>query len=76
LATTEKRKPDPQEKRTEDQKQIWPAMILTSSTKHKREGEDQNTQEERGTQREKKEDKKCRTPKNERKERERNNREL
>jgi hypothetical protein len=51
-------------------------MILTSSTKHKREGEDQNTQEERGTQREKEEDNKCRTPKNERKERERNNREL
>jgi hypothetical protein len=51
-------------------------MILTSSTKHKSEGDDQNTQEERGTQREKEEDKKCRTPKNERKERERNNREL
>jgi hypothetical protein len=44
-------------------------MILASSKKHKREGEDQNTQEKRGTQREKEEGKKCRTPKNERKER-------
>jgi hypothetical protein len=29
-------------------------MILASSTKHKREGEDQNTQGKRGTQRKKK----------------------
>jgi hypothetical protein len=43
---------------------------LHCKTKHIREGEDQNTQEERGTQREKEEGKKCRTPKNERKERE------